>query len=455
MYSSALYRCSPIWLQNLILSVRAHGRQVLREGPIFKAELAEVERTQWLDSSAMRGMQFARLRQTLELAARDVPYYRDAFALAGFELAAFRTLADLERVPVLTKATVMREGPRMLATDYSGLRSSSSTSGTTGAPMRVWRDMHSISRENAFLWRQLKWAGARLGDRRVWIRGDRIVPVERQHPPFWRYSGADNMIMMSPYHLSEASYRHYIKALEEFDPVFGMAYPSILLFLAKTMLNDGTKYRGKSLKGFVTSSETITKEGRLLIEKAFQCKVFDWYGSAERVTAIGTCEAGNYHILSDYGMTELIPAPDGTSEIIGTAFYNHLMPLIRYEIGDSVVPGEKRYECPCGRSYPVVEQIIGRVEDYLIAPGGRRVFLASDLLENVNGVLESQIRQDSLEEIRILCVPTATEPFDECDLVHRARQLFGNDMRVTVERVPHIQRTRNGKLRAVVRTIDA
>jgi hypothetical protein len=34
--------------------------------------------------------------------------------------------------------------------------------------------------------------------------------------------------------------------------------------------------------------------------------VFDWYGQAERVAAIGTCEHGSYHVLTDYSGVALL-----------------------------------------------------------------------------------------------------------------------------------------------------
>lgn len=69
---------------------------------------------------------------------------------------------------------------------------------------------------------------------------------------------------------------------------------------------------------------------RETIETAFGTRVFDWYGQAERVIAIGTCEHGSRHVLTDYGRTELIPAQDNRYELVGTGYNNSAMPLARY-----------------------------------------------------------------------------------------------------------------------------
>jgi phenylacetate-CoA ligase len=453
MYSSALYLNSPSWLQTLMLSARGLARRTLREGQPFRQELAEVERSQWLSAPQLAALQLQRLRANVEHAARHVPHYRDKFAALGISAEDIRSLADVARLPVLTKREVFDAGPRMLAENHRGVRVTNSTSGTTGLSMHVYRDLHSINRENAFGWRQYRWAGAKLGDRRVWLRGDKIVPAGQRRPPFWRYSHADNMIMMSSYHLSEATAGDYVRALEGFDPVFGLAYPSAILFMARHLLSRGQRYRGRQLRGFVTSSETVTEEHRRLVRQAFGCPIYDWYGCAERVAAIGTCEQGNYHILSDYSLLELEPQDDGSCQVIGTSFDNQLMPWIRYRLGDAIVPADPGYACPCGRAFPVVERIVGRIDDHILTPDGRHVFMLSNALDHIPGLLEGQVRQDSPDEVQILLVPAPGARIDEGAVAAAVRAQVGEGLRVAVRTVAEIPRTSNGKLRMVVRTI--
>ena len=113
-----------------------------------------------------------------------------------------------------------------------------------------------------------------------------------------------------------------MEALEEYDPVALQTYPSAVLFLAGMLDSQGRRYGSASssprkLRAIVTSSETLLPEQRKLIERVFGCRVFDWYGSFERVAAIGTCEHGNYHLLSDYGHAEILDSEQG-GEVIGT-----------------------------------------------------------------------------------------------------------------------------------------
>lgn len=455
LYEKSIYRRSPVWLQECMLSNRARVRGWMREGAAFRRELAEVQGTEMLDAQALADLQLTRVQRVVRHAFAHVPYYRDLARQHGLDPQRFpASLDEFSRMPMLVKRDVFDAGQRLLSEVARGPRFSASTSGTTGMSMTAWRDLHAINRENAFVWRQLGWAGLKPGQPRVWLRGDRIVPADQQQPPYWRHSAGDAMLMMSSYHLSEATVGGYIDAIERFDPVVIQGYPSAVLLLARSLVESGRPYRGTRLRGVVTSSETVTAEHRRVVRQAFGCTVFDWYGSMERVTAIGNCEHGNYHVMSDYGYTEFLPSEEpGFHEVVSTGFDNFLMPFIRYRQGDNVRLAEPGYRCPCGRAFPVVSEIMGRVEDYLLSPSGRKVFLASNILDYLSNILEGQIRQDRQGEVRILLVPAPGHGIDEREVLFRARELLGPDMTVKVEAVASIPRTGNGKLRVVLRNL--
>jgi phenylacetate-CoA ligase len=350
----------------------------------------------------------------------------------------------------------MEAGSSILAEGWVGPKFRGATSGTTGLSMIGYRDLNAINRENAFLARQLSWAGYRHGDKRAWIRGDMVTPASQKVPPFWRKNSADNMLMMSSFHLSEQTAQGYITALEAFNPVVIQAYPSSIAFLARFLETIGRRYGGANLRGIVTSSETLQDEQHKVIEKAMGCRVFDWYGSFERVAAIGTCEHGHYHLMSDYSYVELIPHTDGKAEIVGTGFFNGLMPLVRYRIGDVVIPEPSEFRCPCGRAFPSIRSIQGRMDDYIVTPDGRHIGMMANMFDGVDFLLEGQVIQDQRDALRVLVVPVrALSKGDLEDLERRARFLVGGDMRIGIEVVDDIPRTRAGKLQVVVRNMSA
>lgn len=389
------------------------------------------------------------LGRLLAHAVQHVPYYRDL----GLEksIADTRPGESLKAFPVIDKATVRDHAKQFLAVNTKRPLFKGSTSGTTGSPLTLFQDLNAINRENAFIWRQLGWAGLKRGERRVWMRGDLIVPYMVDSPPFWRMNYAENMLMFSSYHLSDQTALGYIQALARFDPVVIQAYPSSVGFLARWLEASGQHYRGQSLKGIVTSSEMLDAGQRAVVEEQFGCRVFDWYGQFERVAAIGTCEQGRQHIVSDYSFVELLPAEDGLFEIVGTGFNNFAMPLIRYRTGDFLRLDDETSRCGCGRAFQLVAAVQGRADDVVKLPDGRHVGRLGHIFKGVDGILESQIRQDQINRIDLVVVPAADYgPPVELRLLANARERLGTSVQIQVAVVDAIDRTSNGKLRAVV-----
>ncbi len=453
MYATGLYRRSPARLQEWMLGAYGWARARIREGRSFQRKLAEIRGTQWLSADELRRFQLWTLRRILTRAGEQVPYYRRLFAERGFDPARLRDPGELAALPILRKSHVLRWYDQLIARGHVGPTVRGRTSGTTGASLPLAQDLAAITHEHAFIRRQLEWAGWREGERRAWFRGDMIVPVGARRAPFWRYNAADNMLMMSSYHLSADSCPAYLDALRAFDPVLIQAYPSSIAYLARWLWNRGDTARVRSLRAIVTSSETVTEEQRRCIETVFGARVFDWYGLAERVAAIGTCEQGRYHVVSDYGYVELLPADDGTLEIVGTGFGNALMPLVRYGTRDCIEPAEPGEPCPCGRAFPLVRKVWGRLDDLIVTPDGRHVgaCLHGWIFEGVQGVAEAQIVQRRADAIDIRVVTQRwLDDATRRRILAQARRRLGDEIAITISESPRIERTRNGKLRAVV-----
>ncbi len=451
MFGTLAYRHSPIWAQESLIAAKSSLRSLIREGRVFAAMAAQIDESQWWSEHELRGFQARNLRAIVESAARDVPHYRDKYRSLGVDVEHLELPEAIADLPLLTKDEVREGGPAFVSESKQRPLWRGSTSGTTGAPLSLYQDLPAINRENAFIWRQLGWAGLRRGERRAWMRGDMIVPATQRTPPYWRLNRAENMLMLSSYHLSESTARAYVESLARFDPVVIQAYPSSIGFLAAWMLGARIRYRGGSLRGIVTSSETLLDDRRREIERAFGCRVFDWYGQFERVAAIGTCEQGRYHLLSDYSFVELLPAEDGLFELVGTGFNNLSMPLIRYRCGDLVRPAPGSERCACGRSFPLIEQVVGRVDDPVKLADGRSIGRLDHVFKDVEGIVEAQIRQDRLSAVTILVVPSAT--FNQRTreaLRGNARHRLGDGIALEIRLVDSIPRTRNGKFKGVV-----
>jgi phenylacetate-CoA ligase len=449
MFSSSIYKASPVWLQELMVSTRAYGRMTMREGQRFRRFLAEAEQTQWKDAATLRAYQEEHLRQLLAHALADVPMYRDLY---GERSLGDGSAADfLRELPIIDKETLRRAGPRARSEHAGWPLFAGSTSGTTGPPLRLQQDLSAINRENAFVIRQLRWAGWEPGQRRAWIRGDMIVPADQMSPPFWRRNSAEKMLVLSSYHLSADTAQAYLDALAQFDPQIIQAYPSSVGFLASYLQSKNADYGGRRLRGVVTSSETVDDETRRLVNERFGCPVFDWYGQFERVAAIGTCEHGSLHVIEDYSYVELLPNEDGLCEIVGTGFNNLVMPLVRYRTGDLVEPAPDGSSCRCGRQFRTVRRVMGRDEDVIKLPDGRMIGRLDHIFKGLDSVLDAQIRQDELQSVMILIVPGEGFGSHTVDCIRaNAVERLGSGIRIDVESVASLPRTKSGKFRRVI-----
>ncbi|MDC8757612.1 phenylacetate--CoA ligase family protein [Janthinobacterium fluminis] len=329
--------------------------------------------------------------------------------------------------------------PRRLG---SLIRGTIKTSGSTGQPLTVIQDLACVLREEAFVYRQLRWIGYRHGERRASLRGDMACAAAPRDGRYWCRDWVGNMLLMSSYHLSAQTVGAYIEALERFNPTVIHAYPSSIATLANWLKANGRRYQGTALRGIMTSSETLLPEVRACVDATFGVATFDWYGQAERVVAIGTCEQGNYHLLTDYSDVELLDT-EGQIELVGTSLNNRATILQRYRTGDRVTLAAQG--CACGRVFPVIESVHGRNERVIVLPDGRQVGPLGHVFKDAAQVLEGQIIYRGNARFLLRVVPMTTLSPDV------AAQLVANllyrvpDVEVEVEVVGAIPRGPNGK----------
>lgn len=457
MYTSALYRNSPIWVQELLISGSGLIQKRVREGRFFQKLLQETEARQYWSTEQLNQWRDEQLRIILKRAQTTVPYYRQRY---GHVSLFCEPLAQLEQYELLKKNHIVNNPSLFSAIDsHSYLHVLSKTSGTTGTPLTLYRTFSSINKENAFVWRQLHWANFRQHEKMATLFGTLIIPEPRRRKSatFWRMNRSANILLMSSYHLAEQNIPAYLQALHRFDPITIRAYPSSISYLANWLWHRGEQARLNSLKSIVTSSETLTAQQRERIETTFGVKVFDWYGSSERVAAIGTCEYGQYHVMEDYGYTEFGPQlTNGFCEIIGTGFINHSMPLIRYATGDLVELDTRSEPCPCQRAFKRVKRIMGRLNDVIKTPDGRTIGLIDPIYNGLSEISEAQVVQNTLQGIEIHVVATHQRPLSQetrSRLIANLRARVGLDMTVQVVEKDNLPRTNNGKIRTIVSNI--
>jgi phenylacetate-CoA ligase len=241
--------------------------------------------------------------------------------------------------------------------------------------------------------------------------------------------------------------------LEQFAPVYIDSYPSAIFALAQHSDARANPSRVHP-RAIVTSSETLLEHQRRTIEQAFGCRVHDQYGSAEMVVFASECERGTLHLHPEYGITEVLSHGKDAlvgepGELICTGFQNWAMPLIRYEIGDTAIRNDMT--CSCGRHFPSLKTVLGRIDDTIVTPDGRHVGRLDPIFKGVSGIKETQIVQEAVDHLIVKMV--RGQGFEQKMaqvVIDELRKRVGEGVMVELVYVDQIERSSTGKFRSVV-----
>lgn len=162
-----------------------------------------------------------------------------------------------------------------------------------------------------------------------------------------------------------------VAALNQFQPRILVGYASALKPLA------AEQHAGRlhiSPQGVMSASEVLTPDTAAELEAAWGSAPFDVYAATETAGIASPCTYRNRHVYEDLLVIEPVDqdghlVPPGTTgkRLLVTVLFSRTLPLIRYEMSDTVRLGGRG--CPCGRSFRLMEDIEGRIEDILHLPG--------------------------------------------------------------------------------------
>lgn len=307
------------------------------------------------------------LGDILRHAHANVPWYSARFRAHGVRVDSADPIAELKKLPVLTKAEVRENHADFCIPGVAAKSMKFATSGTTGEPLVAYTSPEQWVIEQATIWRHWKWAGYKFRDRIAIFRSYAPRPGE----PSMRIDRLRNWAYFSVFKMDDASIAEYAKFLQVWQPRFLRGYPSSLLLVAQHALRHGWRLPG--LKAAFTASEVVPPQLRETLREAFDIELFDHYGQAEITCMFHDCERHEgMHIDWEYGFVELLPSDEpGVHRIIATNLHNKAMPLLRYDTGDLAIGGWE--PCSCGRTAPLLRTIRGRKDDFLIAEDGSRM----------------------------------------------------------------------------------
>jgi len=454
--SEIIYYNSPQLIQTILLNVKACQLYRERYGKKFWRMYRAFEENQWLSVEEITEWQSLRLRKLVKHAYQTVPYYQEVFKKNKLVPNDIQSLDDLYKIPILTKDDIKQNFKQLLSAEVPRrLVRLGHTSGTTGSPLQVAYDINTCVAHHAADWRQKNWAGLEYGQPYASLQGRLIVPLSQKKPPFWRKNYINNQLFLSSFHLTEANLPYYFEKLEKDKIQYLEGYPSNIYILALYLNKINAIF---PLKAILTSSETLFAFQRQVIEKAFNCKIFDFYGMAERVVFATECDQHQGHHLNlDYGITEFLdndnqPVSCGElGHIVATSLHNFAMPLLRYKTNDSCALMHD--SCSCGRAFPLMDSVATKNESIITLPDGR--LLSPSVLTHpfkpMKNIIESQIIQDAVDNIRVKVVKNNKySDNDEKVLLAGFRERVGESLRIEIEYVGSIERTKNGKFKWII-----
>jgi phenylacetate-coenzyme A ligase PaaK-like adenylate-forming protein len=229
-----------------------------------------------------------------------------------------------------------------------------------------------------------------------------------------------------------------VTQLNELQPVLLHGYPSVIAVLAREAQAGRLRLR---LQMVTVSSEPLLPEMRETIESAWRLPVLNMYATSEGASACCCGQSSGMHLNEDVcifepvnAAGEYVQAGERAAKLYITPLFNHVQPLIRYELSDEIILRDD--PCPCGSHMRRIDDIHGRGEDLFVYPEGNIVHpltFASQLGRHPE-IIDYQVRQTT----RGATIALHTDsPVDATQL----REALENDLARIGLRNPHVETT--------------
>ena len=428
---------------------------------IYRKTYALLQRSQRWSREEFAAYQMQALSRLLDHAYENVPYYRRVFDERGLVPGDITTLNDLELLPFLTRDDLQKNLADLKARNYpESAFEYVTTGGSTGIPVGFYYERGtSRAREWAFMKTQWDRVGYRFTDRCAVLRG--YVVGSPKEGTFWKKALFGRWLIMSSHHMTEETLPAYIDRIRKFRPRFIQGYPSTAVILARYMREHDIE-PFPTVKAVLCGSENLYPWQRDLLAGAFGCRVYSWYGNSEQTVLAGECEESTrYHIFPEYGIVELIgrdgrpvEGPGAMGEVVATNLTNFVCPLIRYRTMDLAISAAG--PCACGRAYPLLERVEGRVQDFIVTSKGD---LLSGIAMNIDtdafdNVKQFQFYQEKAGEVILNVVRKRAFNDQDAEYLYReVNRSCGDDITIVIRYVDDIPLTARGKYRYFVQNL--
>ena len=432
---------------------------------LFDRYLRALGQTQWLPYPKLVAYQQTLIEAIVRHAYERAPFYRDRLACL-FDPDGKIDLSNWPRVPVVTREIALAHATDMRAQSLDekyGPISEFRTSGSAGTPFKFTVNLLARIAYNAALTRLAQWMGADTSRPLAQIRAYRKAENAK-------YPDGLSTKCWSRAHMETATFGLDIRTPAELQIEwlkrkacpYLLTSPSNALSIAYAA--EPSQLHELGLKIIFCIGETVTPGTRELIADKIGARLVGIY-SCEEVGFIGTeCPvAQHYHIVAENTFVEVVDdndqpvAPGERGRVLVTGLYNYATPFIRYDIGDAAILDAA--PCKCGRTLPVIAQVIGRTRNAFIFRDGKRMWPRAWDARAMRALVpcrEFQIVQVDYEQIEFRYVPDSGGGApDVAGLNVYAREHMHPSVTVTAVAMESIPRTGGGKHEPFISTLEA
>ncbi|NHX36467.1 MULTISPECIES: phenylacetate--CoA ligase PaaK [Halolamina] len=325
------------------------------------------------DRSEIRDHQAERLRETVERAYENVPFYREKLDEAGVAPADIRGVEDVTALPMTTKEDFRDEYPDgLFAVDDDELTRIHASSGTTGKPKIVGYTDADVDVWSEVVARSLAASGVEAGDTVQNAYGYGLFTGG-----LGLHYGVEELgATVIP--IGGGQTQRQIELMADLESDVFTCTPSYALYLAETAEEMGHDPRDLPISTVIFGAEPCTDPMREEIEERLGVTGIDIYGLSEIIGpgVSNECHEAQdgLHVWEDHFYPEVVdprtgePVEEGEEgELVLTTLTKEALPVLRYRTGDLTTLTYD--ECECGRTMVRMDNVTGRADDLLIVRG--------------------------------------------------------------------------------------
>lgn len=411
----------------------------------------------------LQALQSERLVKQVRYVYDNVEFYRGRMDEAGVKPEDIKGIADLYKLPFITKDDLRDQYPYgLLAVPLKDCVRIQSTSGTTGR-----RVVAFYTQEDIDIWEE-------CCARAIMAVGGTDEDVCHVCYGYGLFTGGPGLnggshkVGCLTLPMSSGNTERQLQFMEDLGSTILCCTPSYAANLGEAVNERGIKDKIK-LKAGIFGAEPWTEEMRHQIEESLGIKAYDIYGLTE-ISGPGVSfeceEQAGMHIQEDHFIPEIIDPktgevlPEGEiGELVFTCITKHAFPLLRYRTRDLCRLTRKK--CSCGRTHIRMTKPMGRSDDMMVVKGVNvwpsqieAVLLKQGYQANYQIIVDRIGSKDTIE-VQVEMTPEMAEdttvavPMREKRLVSGLKSMLGIGVDVSVVEPKSITRSEGKAVRVI------